>query len=79
MPWRLGEGEREAGIRVGGQAAILCRNRAEPRLPEVTVDVSPKRYRLVLPEGWLERRPLTRRALEEGAYWQAVGMKYAFG
>ncbi len=61
------------------QAVILCRSRAEPRLPDVKVEASGKRFRLTLPAGWLERRPLTRRALEEEAvHWQAVGMKYAF-
>jgi exopolyphosphatase/guanosine-5'-triphosphate,3'-diphosphate pyrophosphatase len=61
------------------QAALLCRSRAEPHLPELNVEVSGKRIRLTLPEGWLEQRPLTQRALEdEAAYWQAVGVKYAF-
>jgi exopolyphosphatase/guanosine-5'-triphosphate,3'-diphosphate pyrophosphatase len=61
------------------QAVILCRTRAEPRLPDPKVEASNKRYRLALPEGWLESRPLTQRALEEEAvHWNAVGMKYAF-
>ena len=61
------------------QAAILCRNRAEPHLTEVKVEVSGKRIRLALPEGWLEHRPLTQRALEEeAAHWHAVGIKYLF-
>ncbi len=61
------------------QAVILCRSRAEPRLPEVKVEASNKRFRLTLPEGWLARRPLTQRALEEEAvHWQAVGIKYSF-
>jgi exopolyphosphatase/guanosine-5'-triphosphate,3'-diphosphate pyrophosphatase len=61
------------------QAVILCRSRAEPRLPEVKVEASNKRFRLTLPEGWLARRPLTQRALEEEAvHWQAVGIKYPF-
>ncbi len=61
------------------QAVILCRNRAEPRLPEVKVETGSRRFRLTLPEGWLERRPLTRRALEEEAvHWQAVGTRYVF-
>ncbi|MHB1092970.1 exopolyphosphatase [Thiobacillus sp.] len=59
------------------QAVILCRSRAEPSLPEVKVDVSSKRFRLILSEGWLESRPLTQRALEEeAAYWQSAGIKY---
>jgi len=62
------------------QAVILCRSRAEPHLVEVKAEASNKRFRLTLPEGWLESRPLTQRALEEEAlHWQAVGMKYAFG
>ncbi|HBU29775.1 MAG: exopolyphosphatase [Thiobacillus sp. GWE1_62_9] len=62
------------------QAVILCRSRAEPHLPELKVEASSKRYRLTLPEGWLEQRPLTQRALEEeAAHWHAVGLKYAFG
>lgn len=62
------------------QAVILCRSRTDPRISEVGVEAGNKRIRLVLPEGWLERRPLTRRALEEeAAHWNAVGMKYAFG
>ena len=61
------------------QAVILCRSRAEPRLPEVKVESGARRYRLTLPEGWLESRPLTQRALqEEAAHWNAVGMKYVF-
>jgi len=61
------------------QAVILCRSRAEPRLPEVKVEAGARRYRLTLPEGWLESRPLTQRALqEEAAHWNAVGMKYVF-
>ncbi len=59
------------------QAVMLCRNRAEPHLPELKVEVSGKRINLVLPEGWLAQRPLTQRALEdEAAHWQAVGIKY---
>lgn len=61
------------------QAVILCRSRAEPHLPEVQVEVSGKRIRLALPEGWLEQRPLTQRALEEeAAHWHAVEVKYSF-
>lgn len=59
------------------QAVILCRSRAAPHLPELTVQTGGKRFRLVLPEDWLAHRPLTRRALEdEAAHWQAVGIKY---
>lgn len=62
------------------QAAILCRSRADAPLPDVKVDASSKRFRLILPEGWLVSRPLTQRALEEeAAYWHATGMKYTFG
>ncbi len=62
------------------QAVILCRSRAEPRLPDVKVEFNGKRIRLTLPEGWLERRPLTQRALdEESVHWHAAGMKYVFG
>jgi exopolyphosphatase/guanosine-5'-triphosphate,3'-diphosphate pyrophosphatase len=61
------------------QAVLLCRSRAEPHLPELKVEAGNKRFRLTLPEGWLESRPLTQRALqEEAAHWHAVGMKYAF-
>jgi exopolyphosphatase/guanosine-5'-triphosphate,3'-diphosphate pyrophosphatase len=61
------------------QAVLLCRSRAEPRLPEVKVEASSKRFRLTLPEGWLDQRPLTQRALEaEALHWHAVGMKYQF-
>ena len=61
------------------QAVILCRSRAEPRLPEVKVEASARRFHLGLPDGWLGRRPLTQRALEEEtSYWHAVGMKYQF-
>lgn len=59
------------------QAVILSRSRAEPHLPDVRAEVGNKRFRLFLPEGWLESRPLTQRALdEEMAHWHAVGMKY---
>lgn len=61
------------------QAVILCRNRAEPRLPDLKVEVGSKRFRLTLPEGWLERRPLTHRALEdESVHWHAVGIRFLF-
>ena len=61
------------------QAVILCRSRSEPRLPEVKVEATAKRFHLGLPEGWLARRPLTQRALEEEtSHWQAVGTKYQF-
>ncbi len=61
------------------QAVILCRSRAEPHLTEVKAEAANKRFRLSLPEGWLEDRPLTRRALEEETvHWHAVGMKYVF-
>lgn len=62
------------------QAAILCRSRAEPRLPDMKVEANSKRFRLILPAGWLEDHPLTQRALEEeAAHWHAVGIKYSFG
>ena len=62
------------------QAVILCRSRAEPRLPDVQVAFNGKRIRLAVPQGWLARRPLTRRALdEESAHWHAIGIKYVFG
>jgi exopolyphosphatase/guanosine-5'-triphosphate,3'-diphosphate pyrophosphatase len=61
------------------QAVILCRSRAEPHLTDVKVEASGKRFRLTLPDGWLERRPLTQRALEdESAHWHALGLKYVF-
>jgi exopolyphosphatase / guanosine-5'-triphosphate,3'-diphosphate pyrophosphatase len=61
------------------QAVILCRSRAEPRMTELKVEANGKRFRLSLPEGWLERRPLTQRALEEeAAHWSAIGVKYSF-
>ncbi|MBW8329400.1 MAG: exopolyphosphatase [Thiobacillus sp.] len=61
------------------QAVILCRSRAEPHLAGVKVEAGSKRFRLTLPEGWLERRPLTQRALEaEAVHWHAVGLKYSF-
>ena len=61
------------------QAVILCRSRAEPRLPDVKVELNGKRIRLELPGGWLERRPLTQRALdEEAVHWHAVGTRYVF-
>lgn len=61
------------------QAVILCRSRTEPRLPDVNVELNGKRIRLSLPEGWLERRPLTQRALdEEAVHWHAVGTRYVF-
>ncbi len=62
------------------QAVILCRSRAEPRLPDLKVELNGKRIRLDLPEGWLARRPLTQRALDEDAvHWHAVGTRYVFG
>ena len=57
------------------QAVILCRNRAEPEIEEMAVEMTSKGYRLRLPRGWRESNPLTRLALEdEAAYWSAVGV-----
>ena len=61
------------------QAVILCRSRGEPRIPDVKVEANGKRFRLILPEGWLERHALTQRALQdEAVHWHAVGVKYSF-
>jgi len=61
-------------------AVLLCRSRAEPRLDGIELEVGARRFRLQLPAGWLERRPLTCRALEEEAvHWAAVGLKFPFG
>ncbi len=61
------------------QAVILCRSRAEVEIPDVKVEANGKKFRLSLPQGWLEQHPLTQRALEEEAVrWQAVGIKYLF-
>jgi exopolyphosphatase/guanosine-5'-triphosphate,3'-diphosphate pyrophosphatase len=75
----VAEGDRKL-VWLLRQAVILCRSRAEPRLTDVGVEITAKRFRLALADGWLDRRPLTRRALEEeAAYWQAVGIRYVFG
>lgn len=61
------------------QAVIVCRSRAEVELPDVKVEANGKKFRLSLPEGWLEQHPLTRRALEEEAvHWHAIGIRYSF-
>jgi exopolyphosphatase/guanosine-5'-triphosphate,3'-diphosphate pyrophosphatase len=61
-------------------AVLLCRSRSEPRIEGMQIDVGSRRFRLQLPAGWLERRPLTCRALEEEAgHWAAVGLKFPFG
>ena len=60
------------------QAVILCRSRADPRLAEFAAESTPKGFRLMLPSGWLDARPLTQRALDdEIQHWQALGIKYA--
>ncbi len=59
------------------QAVILCRSRTDPHLAAVEAEASAKRFRLVLPPGWLAQRPLTQRALsEEAQHWHATGVKY---
>jgi exopolyphosphatase / guanosine-5'-triphosphate,3'-diphosphate pyrophosphatase len=61
------------------QAVILCRSRAAPHLAGLKVEANGKRFRLTLPSGWLEKRPMTQRALEdETIHWHAVGIKYSF-
>jgi exopolyphosphatase/guanosine-5'-triphosphate,3'-diphosphate pyrophosphatase len=61
------------------QAVILCRSRAEPRLAGIEVECGFRRYRLKFPDGWLARRPLTQKALEEeAAHWKALGVEYSF-
>jgi exopolyphosphatase/guanosine-5'-triphosphate,3'-diphosphate pyrophosphatase len=48
-------------------------------LSGVKVEHNARQYRLQFPDGWLERRPLTRKALEEeAAYWKALGVRYSF-
>ena len=43
------------------------------------MEAGSRRFRLTLPEGWLERRPLTQRALdEESVHCHAVGIKFTF-
>lgn len=57
------------------QAVILCRNRAEANLSEISAALIRDGYRLHLPAGWLNNNPLTRRALEdESATWDAIGV-----
>ena len=54
-------------------------SRADVEIPDVKVEASGKKFRLSLPQGWLEQHPLTQRALEEEAvHWHAVGIKYLF-
>ena len=61
------------------QAVILCRNRAEPSLPEVQPETTAKGYRLRLARTWLEDNALTWRALEEEAvYWASVGVRVQY-
>ena len=61
------------------QAVILCRNRAEPDLPEVLPEATSKGYRLRLPQAWLDENSLTRRALEEeAAHWGDVGVRLQY-
>jgi exopolyphosphatase/guanosine-5'-triphosphate,3'-diphosphate pyrophosphatase len=61
------------------QAVILCRSRADVEMPDVKVETNGRKFRLSLPQGWLEQHPLTQRALEEEAvHWHAVGIKYLF-
>lgn len=61
------------------QAVILCRNRAEPDLPETQAEVTAKGYRLRLPQTWLEDNSLTSRALEEEAgFWGGIGVRVQY-
>jgi len=61
------------------QAVILCRSRAEPRLTGIRVEHTAQHYRLQFPDGWLARRPLTQKALEEEeGHWKALGVGYNF-
>ncbi len=61
------------------QAVILCRSRRDVEIPDIKVEANGKKFRLSLPQNWLELHPLTQRALEEEAvHWHAVGIKYLF-
>ncbi len=61
------------------QSVILCRSRDENSLPQAKADITPKGFRLRLPDGWLENNPLTLRALEEeSADWNAIGVRVEF-
>jgi exopolyphosphatase/guanosine-5'-triphosphate,3'-diphosphate pyrophosphatase len=61
------------------QSVILCRNRAEPQLPEVAAEATSKGYRLHIPQAWLEGNSLTQLAFEEeAAYWNAIGVRVQY-
>ncbi len=60
-------------------AVILCRSRTDLDLPAMVFERSPGHYRLQFPPGWLDRHPLTRKALEEeAADWDELDVNYTF-
>ncbi len=57
-------------------AVMLNRNRADNDLPNLDAKISSKGYKLTLAQEWLEKNPLTLRALEEEhRAWKSIGVR----
>jgi exopolyphosphatase/guanosine-5'-triphosphate,3'-diphosphate pyrophosphatase len=60
-------------------AVILHRSRSPDRLPDLGLTIATRSLELRLPEGWLQRHPLTRADLEtEGGFLEAAGYALRF-
>ncbi len=56
-------------------AALFCRNRRDLELPTMNASLSGGKFRLVLPQDWLEKNPLTDTVLhDEVRQWKELGV-----
>jgi exopolyphosphatase/guanosine-5'-triphosphate,3'-diphosphate pyrophosphatase len=56
-------------------ASLFCRSRTDVELPQLGCEMTDSGFRLLLPESYLENRPLSAAALaEEAEEWKSIGL-----
>ncbi len=57
-------------------ASLFCRSRTAPDLPQLACEMTDSGFRVLLPETFLENRPLSAAALvDEADEWKSIGMR----
>jgi len=57
-------------------ASLFCRSRTDIELPQIACEITDSGFRLLLPAGLLEQRPLAAAALgDEADEWKAIGLR----
>ncbi len=57
-------------------ASLLCRSRTDLDLPRLACELAESGFRLLLPEDWLDHRPLSAAALaDEAEEWKSIGLR----